>query len=134
MRITNFSNKARRRIVVAAACLGAAGAVAMPGVAWAQNAIPGGAPVVVGTPTAEVAPAVQTASGENCALSVKPLTDEELQKLIDEGVVTMATEAVPATVTEGVVTDVTAPEGEPQVGSLEITDSIKASAVTVSAC
>lgn len=34
----------RRRIAVAAASIAAAGALAVPGVAWAQNAIPGGSP------------------------------------------------------------------------------------------
>ncbi|MCL2535836.1 MAG: hypothetical protein FWE39_16885 [Nocardiaceae bacterium] len=139
MRISNFSNRTRRRMVVTAAALGAAGAIAVPGVAWAQNSIPGGSPVAVGTPAAEVTPAAELApvvetapGGENCDASVKPLTDEELQKLIDEGVVTMATESVPATAVEDVATDVAVPEGE--AGEAEAPVAVSAVTITTRAC
>lgn len=111
----NKSLVTRRRVAVAAASIAAAGALAVPGVAWAQNAIPGSSsPVAVATPTAESTPAAQLtpasdvsasdADGKNCWVSVSPITDEELQKLIDEGkaagteisVATATTESLPA--------------------------------------
>ncbi|WP_430331407.1 hypothetical protein [Rhodococcus sp. ACT016] len=151
MRITSFSNKARRRMIVAAAGLGAAGALAVPGVAWAQNAIPAGSPVTV-APVVQATPDTQTAGtdadGANCAVSVKPLTDAELQKLIDDGVVTkdsvsvaapgeegnfamtVSTEAVPATET----VPATRIEGATEMSELETTESTAAVTITALAC
>ncbi|WP_072689816.1 hypothetical protein [Rhodococcus marinonascens] len=49
MRIASFSNTARRRTAIAAACLGAA-TIAVPGVAWAQNPIGSSSPTAIGPP------------------------------------------------------------------------------------
>ncbi|RVW10636.1 hypothetical protein EGT67_05630 [Prescottella agglutinans] len=89
---TSFVSRiSRRKVAAAAVGLAATAAMAVPGVAWAQNAIPGGAPVAVATPAAQLTPASEgtavDADGNNCAVSVQSLTAEELQKLIDDGVI-----------------------------------------------
>lgn len=118
---TSFVSRITRRKVAAAAIgVAATAALAVPGVAWAQNAIPGSSPVAVATPTTETIPAAQLtpasevsaidADGKNCSVSVNPISEEELQKLIDEGkaagiemsIATETTESLPA---DGVVPD-----------------------------
>ncbi|MFC9517692.1 hypothetical protein ACFTSD_18355 [Nocardiaceae bacterium NPDC056970] len=115
MNMSFVSRFTRRKVAAVAIGVAATAALAVPGVAWAQNAIPGNSsPVAVATPAAESTPAAQLtpasdvsaidADGKNCSVSVNPITDEELQKLIDEGkaagiemsVATATTESLPA--------------------------------------
>lgn len=83
----------RRRVAVAAATIAAVGAFAVPGVAWAQNGVPSGPPTAVGEPAAVVAPAAASAEitpgvvAPGCSAPAKPLSDEEIQKLIADGVI-----------------------------------------------
>ncbi|WFR70974.1 hypothetical protein P9209_16320 [Prescottella defluvii] len=85
-----ISHVTRRRAAVAVAGIAAAGALAVPGVAWAQNAIPGGEPTAVGSPAVvstpaaaevssatEIAPAV---TDPGSSASVKRPSGEESQK------------------------------------------------------
>ncbi|QKT10581.1 hypothetical protein [Rhodococcus sp. W8901] len=73
-------NVTRRKVAVAAASIAAAGALAVPGVAWAQNSLPSGEPVAVTSPTDSAPAAVMT---EAC--STENLSEEEIQKLIADG-------------------------------------------------
>lgn len=143
----------RRRIAVAAASIAAAGALAVPGVAWAQNAIPGGSPVAVaavngvGAAATSVVPAATTSPDEVvCGLTVAPLTDTELQTLRDGGVVTKELETVSetgesSTVSFSMAAAVTAAD-ETAVAPVELpadvaataSDSVAATTVTAQAC
>ncbi|WP_275793369.1 hypothetical protein [Prescottella equi] len=139
----------RRRIAVAAASIAAAGALAVPGVAWAQNAIPGGSPVAVAAVNGVAAPATSvipaaTASPDEavCGLTVAPLTDAELQTLRDGGVVTKEVETVSETgVSFSMAAAVTAadetaaaPVEFPADVAATASDSVAATTVTAQAC
>lgn len=138
----------RHRVAVAAASIAATGALAVPGVAWAQNAIPGGSPVAVAAmkgaaaPAASVVPAATTAPEGDICLTVTPLTDAELQTLRDGGIVTKESETVSATgesstVSFSMATVTTAAaetDAEPADGEVTATDSVAATTVTAQAC
>ncbi|AQA24582.1 hypothetical protein BTZ20_4600 [Rhodococcus sp. MTM3W5.2] len=85
----------RKRAGIAAAGLAAAAAIAVPGVAWANDAIPQGAAVAVG----ESAPAVAGVplDAETCAAMAIELSPETLQKMIENGTAAPAVATVPAT-------------------------------------
>ncbi|MEV0945331.1 hypothetical protein [Rhodococcus sp. NPDC049939] len=55
MRFASFINPTRRRVAVAAACLGAA-AIAVPSVAWAQSPIGSSSPTAIGSLAQAAAP------------------------------------------------------------------------------
>ncbi|MDH6279949.1 hypothetical protein [Prescottella agglutinans] len=81
-----ISNIKRRRVAVAVASIAAAGALAVPGVAWAQNAIPSGSPAVV-----EAGAATDKAQDVfKSACQGKTLSDEEFQKMIADGKISIA--------------------------------------------
>ncbi|QBJ97602.1 hypothetical protein ERC79_17895 [Rhodococcus sp. ABRD24] len=93
---SRISHTTRRRAAVAVASIAAAGALAVPGVAWAQNAIPAGSPSVVapaaaaaaGTPATAVTPATETAPAvvdPGCSVTATRLSDEEIHKQIADG-------------------------------------------------
>ncbi|MFC4605473.1 hypothetical protein [Rhodococcus kronopolitis] len=85
MRKTIVNNSTRRRAAVAAVGFSAVAALAVPGVAWANDAIPSTAPVVVSVPATPTVPATQaepTAAG--CA-AARVLTPEEVDALIAKG-------------------------------------------------
>lgn len=138
----------RHRVAVAAASIAAAGALAVPGVAWAQNAIPGGSPVAVAmkgaaAPAVSVVPAAATsADGAVCGLTVTPLTDAELQTLRDGGIVTKESETVSetgesSTVSFSMATATTAAvetDAAPADGEMTATDPVAATTVTAQAC
>ncbi|MFM1723481.1 hypothetical protein ABEU20_002049 [Rhodococcus sp. PAM 2766] len=138
----------RHRVAVAAASIAAAGALAVPGVAWAQNAIPGGSPVAVAmtgaaAPAVSVVPAATTSpDGAVCGLTVTPLTDAELQTLRDGGIVTKESETVSetgesSTVSFSMATATTAAvetDAAPADGEMTATDPVAATTVTAQAC
>lgn len=139
----------RHRVAVAAASIAAAGALAVPGVAWAQNAIPGGSPVTVAAMKGAAAPAVSvvpaaatSADGAVCGLTVTPLTDAELQTLRDGGIVTKESETVSetgesSTVSFSMATATTAAvetDAAPADGEMTATDPVAATTVTAQAC
>lgn len=88
----------RRRAAVTAVGLTAAAAFAVPGVAWANDAIPNTAPVVVSVPATQTEPATQsepTVAG--CAAApARVLTPEEVDALIASGELAVDT-MVPST-------------------------------------
>ena len=91
----------RTRAGIVAAAAVATAAVAFPGVAWADNAIPQGGPVVVrgAAPVGEASgPAVLGAAldAATCAGLPTDLIPAELQKLIAEGTAVPAVESTPA--------------------------------------
>ncbi|MBP1160255.1 MULTISPECIES: hypothetical protein [unclassified Rhodococcus (in: high G+C Gram-positive bacteria)] len=85
----------RKRAGIAAAGLAVAAAITVPGVAWANDAIPQGPAVAVG----ESAPAVLGAPLDEatCAAAAIELSPETLQKMIEAGTAVPATPTVPAT-------------------------------------
>ncbi|MFC9786555.1 light harvesting protein subunit alpha [Rhodococcus sp. NPDC127528] len=89
------TSNVRRRIGVTAAGLAAVGALVAPGVAWADNAIPQGGPVVLrdAAPTA-TDPSI---TEPRCGVAAIPLSDAEVQKMIGEGTIIAAAPVVPAT-------------------------------------
>lgn len=91
-----------------------------PGIAWASNPISDGSPVAVrsiATAPAELGVAPEVACGV-----AAPISDEELQKLIDEGKVVRAEEAGTAAVTIEVPSEAAtfvAREGVPALPTVE---------------
>ncbi|GAB2657453.1 hypothetical protein ABI214_07125 [Prescottella soli] len=125
-------NITRRKVGVAAASIAAAGALAVPGVAWAQNSLPGGEPVVVSTPAAET----------TAACSTENLSDEEIQKLIEDSsenrpVVTEAgapTESIAASVlTDAASTEAGAAPTEAGAAPAVTATTVSADAVMITA-
>ena len=104
-------------VVASVAVLGMAVA---PGIAWASNPISDGSPVAVrsiATAPAELGVAPEVACGV-----AAPISDEELQKLIDEGKVVRAEEAGTAAVTIEVPSEAAtfvAREGVPALPTVE---------------
>ncbi|CAM2785811.1 Secreted protein [Prescottella defluvii] len=125
-------NVSRRKVAVAAASIAAVGALAVPGVAWAQNALPGGEPVAVSTPAAEV----------TAACSTENLSDEEIQKLKDEGAengtvgtdAVASTESIPASEMTAAISVDPAPAVAEPTDSTDSTDSTDAVMITARAC
>ncbi|MCZ4557261.1 hypothetical protein O4215_16960 [Rhodococcus maanshanensis] len=85
----------RKRAGIAAAGLAVAAAITVPGVAWANDAIPQGAAVAVG----ESGPAVAGVPLDEatCAAMAVELSPETLQKMIEDGTAEPAVMTVPAT-------------------------------------
>ncbi|WP_027501098.1 hypothetical protein [Rhodococcus sp. UNC363MFTsu5.1] len=85
----------RKRAGFAAAGLAVAAAVTVPGVAWANDAIPQGGAVAV----QESGPAVAGAplDAATCAATAVELSPEALQKMIEDGTAVPAVATVPAT-------------------------------------
>lgn len=91
------NGKRARRTGVVVASVAVLGMAVAPGIAWASNPISDGSPVAVrsiATAPAELGVAPEVACGV-----AAPISDEELQKLIDEGKVVRAEEAGTAAVT-----------------------------------
>ena len=85
------NGKRARRTGVVVASVAVLGMAVAPGIAWASNPISDGSPVAVraiATAPAELGVAPEVACGV-----AAPISDEELQKLIDEGKVVRAEEA-----------------------------------------
>ncbi|MFI6429666.1 hypothetical protein [Rhodococcus oryzae] len=84
----------RKRAGIAAAGLAVAAAITVPGVAWANDAIPQGSAVAVG----ESGPAVAGVPLDEatCAAAAVELSPETLQKMIEDGTAEPAVMTVPA--------------------------------------
>ncbi|MFE4503624.1 light harvesting protein subunit alpha [Rhodococcus sp. NPDC056743] len=110
------NGKRVRRTAVVVASVAVLGMAAAPGIAWASNPIADGSPVAVrsvATAPAELGAAPDVACG-----ATTPISDEELQKLIDEGKVVRAEEAGTAAITIEVPSEAAtflASEGVPTV-------------------
>lgn len=124
---TSFVSRiTRRKVAVAAASIAAAGALAIPGVAWAQNAIPGGDPVAVSIPAAEA----------TAACSTENLSDEEIQKLKEEGSgnSTAGSDVVASTESVAAAEVTEAHSVDPAPAVADTPDSTDAVMITASAC
>ncbi|MFG1784848.1 hypothetical protein ACGFIU_20615 [Rhodococcus oryzae] len=143
----------RKRAGIAAAGLAVAAAVAVPGVAWANDAIPQGAAVAI----SESGPAVLGAPLDEatCAAAAIELSPETLQQMIEDGTAVPAVSTVPATpageagaapidvpgeihawakaigLVEGVPAPADLPADAPQVLTIQMDESVPAGAVTV---
>ncbi|SDE34733.1 hypothetical protein [Rhodococcus tukisamuensis] len=107
MRKALSNNTTRRRAAVTTVGIATAAALAVPGVAWANDAIPSTSPVVVSIPATQTVPATQsepTLQSEpavaGCATApARVLSPEEVDALIAKGEIAMDTTA-PATAVE----------------------------------
>ena len=114
------NGKRARRTGVVVASVAVLGMAVAPGIAWASNPISDGSPVAVrsiATAPAELGVAPEVACGV-----AAPISDEELQKLIDEGKVVRAEEAGTAAVTIEVPSEAptfVAHEGVPALPTVE---------------
>ncbi|MFC7448737.1 hypothetical protein [Rhodococcus daqingensis] len=143
----------RKRAGFAAAGLAAAAAIAVPGVAWANDTIPQGGAVAI----QESGPAVAGAplDAATCAAMAIELSPEALQKMIEDGTAMPAVLTVPALpagegepavtkmltdeeaqrmIADGTMRDVAPavlPEGEVPTLTIEQDESAPAGAVTV---
>ena len=114
------NGKRARRTGVVVASVAVLGMAVAPGIAWASNPISDGSPVAVralAPPPAAVGVAPEVACGV-----AAPISDEELQKLIDEGKVVRAEEAGTAAVTIEVPSEAAtfvAREGVPALPTVE---------------
>lgn len=129
-RLTVNGKRARRTgvVVASAAVLGMAVA---PGIAWASNPISDGSPVAVRS--IATAPAELGGAPVACGATT-PISDEELQKLIDEGKVVRAEEAGTAAITIEVPSEAAtfiASEGVPALPRVEWAPTIEGAAAPV---
>ncbi|WP_336879834.1 light harvesting protein subunit alpha [Rhodococcus globerulus] len=124
-RLTVNGKRARRTGVVVAS-MAVLGLAVTPGIAWASNPIADGSPVAVrsiATAPSEAGVAAEVACGAATAIS-----DEELQKLIDEGKVVRAEEAGTAALTIEVPSEAAtfiAREGMPALPTVEWAPAIE---------
>ena len=124
-RLTVNGKRARRTGVVVAS-MAVLGLAVTPGIAWASNPIADGSPVAVrsiATAPSEAGVAAEVACGAATAIS-----DEELQKLIDEGKVVRAEEAGTAALTIEVPSEAAifiAREGMPALPTVEWAPTIE---------
>jgi hypothetical protein len=95
MRKSPTTGIVRKRAGIAATGLAVAAAITVPGVAWANDAIPLGAAVAVGEPAPAVAG--EALDAETCAAMAVELGPETLRKMIEDGTAVPATPTVPAT-------------------------------------
>ncbi|WP_415395043.1 light harvesting protein subunit alpha [Rhodococcus globerulus] len=124
-RLTVNGKRARRTGVVVAS-MAVLGLAVTPGIAWASNPIADGSPVAVrsiATAPSEAGVAAEVACG-----AATPISDEELQKLIDEGKVVRAEEAGTAALTIEVPSEAAtfiAREGMPALPTVEWAPTIE---------
>lgn len=124
-RLTVNGKRARRTGVVVAS-MAVLGLAVTPGIAWASNPIADGSPVAVrsiATAPSEAGVAAEVACG-----AATPISDEELQKLIDEGKVVRAEEAGTAALTMEVPSEAAtfiAREGMPALPTVEWAPTIE---------
>lgn len=118
-RLTVNGKRARRTGVVVAS-VAVLGMAVAPGIAWASNPISDGSPVAVRS--IATAPSDAGVAPEVACGATTPISDEELQKLIDEGKVVRAEEAGTAAITIEVPSDAAtfiAREGVPALPTVE---------------
>ncbi|KJF25323.1 light harvesting protein subunit alpha [Rhodococcus sp. AD45-ID] len=124
-RLTVNGKRARRTGVVVAS-MAVLGLAVTPGIAWASNPIADGSPVAVRSiATAPSEPGVEP---EAACGAATPISDEELQKLIDEGKVVRAEEAGTAALTIEVPSEAAtfiAREGMPALPTVEWAPAIE---------
>ncbi|MDV8065961.1 light harvesting protein subunit alpha [Rhodococcus sp. IEGM 1366] len=124
-RLTVNGKRARRTGVVVAS-MAVLGLAVTPGIAWASNPIADGSPVAVRSiATAPSEPGVEP---EVACGAATPISDEELQKLIDEGKVVRAEEAGTAALTIEVPSEAAtfiAREGMPALPTVEWAPAIE---------
>jgi hypothetical protein len=126
------NGKRARRTGVVVASVAVLGMAVAPGIAWASNPISDGSPVAVrsiATAPAELGVAPEVACGV-----AAPISDEELQKLIDEGKVVRAEEAGTAAVTIEVPSEAAtfiASEGVPALPTVEWAPTIEGAPAAV---
>ncbi|MDV6274380.1 light harvesting protein subunit alpha [Rhodococcus erythropolis] len=114
------NGKRARRTGVVVASVAVLGMAVAPGIAWASNPISDGSPVAMRSIT--TAPSELGAAPEVACGAAAPISDEELQKLIDEGKVVRAEEAGTAAITIEVPSDAAtfiAREGVPALPTVE---------------
>lgn len=107
MRKTFVSHSTRGRVAVAAVGLSAVAALAVPGVAWANDAIPSTEPVVVSVPATQTGHATQSgpAVAECAAAPARVLSQEEVDALIAKGDIVLDTAALDTTTTAVATTE-----------------------------
>lgn len=124
-RLTVNGKRARRTGVVVSS-MAVLGLAVTPGIAWASNPIADGSPVAVrsiATAPSEAGVAPEVACG-----AATPISDEELQKLVDEGKVVRAEEAGTAALTIEVPSEAAtfiAREGMPALPTVEWAPTIE---------
>lgn len=124
-RLTVNGKRARRTGVVVAS-MAVLGLAVTPGIAWASNPIADGSPVAVRS--IATAPSEAGVEPEVACGAATPISDEELQKLIDEGKVVRAEEAGTAALTIEVPSEAAtfiAREGMPALPTVEWAPTIE---------
>ncbi|MGG7101098.1 light harvesting protein subunit alpha [Rhodococcus sp. 24CO] len=124
-RLTVNAKRARQTGVVVAS-VAVLGLAVTPGIAWASNPIADGSPVAVRSIV--TAPSESGTAPDAMCGAVTPISDEELQRLVDEGKVVRAEEAGTAAITIEVPSEAatfTAREGMPSLPTVEWAPTIE---------